>query len=432
MVNFNQKQHKVFYGWWIVGAVFLISAYASGVISYGFTAIFEPIADEFSWSYAQVSFAASIRGLENGLLAPLVGFLIDRYGPRKPVFAGITLIGLGLFLLSRVTSLAMFYGVFILLSIGISACSSIILMTVVGHWFRKKVSTASGIAISGSAMGGLLVPLVTRMIDIFKWRVTMMILGLGAWVIFLPLSLIIRHKPEQYGYLPDGDVAKNLVSSQGLTSVQSNEVDVGVKQAIKSKAFWHISVGVACHALVAIAVVTHVMPYLSTLDIARLTASLAASAIPLISILGRISFGWFGDKYNKRQVAAFGFALTSVGMILLGYADNVRTWLLVPFVIVFGIGFGGLLPMIPALLREYFGRVRLGTVIGFTMGIVMIGGVIGPPLAGWVFDSFGSYQGAWFAFTSVTIIGMVILLTTPSVGNTLRMANRLREQESTK
>jgi OFA family oxalate/formate antiporter-like MFS transporter len=188
MTDFEQKQHRVFYGWWIVGAVSLMSAYISGIVFYGFTAIFEPITNDFGWSYAQVSIAASIRGVETGLLAPLVGFLIDRLGPRKPVFAGIFIIGLGLLLLSRVNSLVAFYGAFIIISIGMSACTNVLTMTVVGNWFRRKVSTATGIATCGAAIGGVLVPLLTLLIDIFRWRTAMIILGLGAWVILLEPS----------------------------------------------------------------------------------------------------------------------------------------------------------------------------------------------------------------------------------------------------
>jgi len=429
--HMDLKNCKVFYGWWIVGAVFLISAYVSGVISFGFSAFFEPIANEFDWSYAQVSFAASIRGLEMGLLAPLVGLLIDRLGPRRLIFAGATITGLGLLLLSRITSLVTFYGAFILIAAGISTCSGVVPMTVVGNWFRRKVSTATGIVVSGAALGGLLLPLVTRIIDIFEWRAAMVILGLGAWVILLPLSLLVRHKPEQYGYLPDGDVSRKLVSSEGLTSAQSTEVDIGVRQALKSSVFWHIALGLMCHVLVVHAVITHVMPYLSTIGIARSTSSLVVSTIALTSILGRLSFGWLGDRFDKRRVTAVGLALTSLSMLFFGYVATVGTWLLVPFIILFGIGWGGPVPMIPALLREYFGRVRLGTILGFAMGVATLGAIVGPPLAGWVFDSFGSYQGAWFAFTGVAIAGIVSLVTAPSVGNTMRMANKLRDRENT-
>jgi sugar phosphate permease len=426
----NIRNYKVFYGWYIVGACFLISVYCAGVMYFGFTAVIEPIVDEFNWSYAQVSLAASIRGLEAGLLAPVVGFLFDRLGPRKLIFAGATIMGLGLLLLGRTNSLAMFYGSFILISTAVSISVGVVPMTVVGNWFRKRVSLATGIVVSGVATGGLLVPLVTRIIDTYQWRGAMTIFGLGAWVILLPLSLLVRHRPEQYGYLPDGEVSRKLDVDEGQTSAQYNEVDVNVKHALKGRVFWHIALGMACHFLVAIAVITHVMPYLSSIGISRMTASLVAMVIPLVTIGGRIGFGWFGDRFDKRRVTAYGMALLGLSMLIFSYVTAAGIWLLVLFIIIFGIGYGGPVPMSAALIREYFGRAWLGTVLGFATGVAYIGSLVGPPLAGWVYDTYGSYQGAWFALAGVAIVGMLSFVTIPSVGTAVPMANKLRDQEN--
>ena len=116
-MRLNQKPPNIFYGWWIVGACFLISLYTGGAIVFGFTAFFEPIANEFGWSYTQISLAASLRGVELGLLAPIAGLLVDRWGPRRLIFAGSIITSLGLFLVSRTTSLGMFYGGFALVAL---------------------------------------------------------------------------------------------------------------------------------------------------------------------------------------------------------------------------------------------------------------------------------------------------------------------------
>ena len=108
-MRLNRNRHTIFYGWWIVGACFLIALYVGGTIFYGFTAIFEPIANEFGWSYVQISLAASLRGLEMSLLAPFIGILVDRWGPRKLIFSGAIILGSGFILLSRTSSLGTFY-----------------------------------------------------------------------------------------------------------------------------------------------------------------------------------------------------------------------------------------------------------------------------------------------------------------------------------
>ncbi|GAJ00315.1 unnamed protein product, partial [marine sediment metagenome] len=281
--------------------------------------------------------------------------------------------GLGLLLLSRIDSLATFYGAFMLIAAGTSTCVGVVPIATVNNWFRRRATTVTGILVSGTAMGGLLVPLVTRLIDTFGWRSVMAILGFGAWGILLPLSFLFRHKPEQYGYLPDGDSSKNLLAGGGQPSAQGAELDIGVKQALKSRTFWHIAIGLTCHILVINAVVIHVMPYLSSIGIGRSSSSLVASAIPLTSILGRLSFGWLGDRFDKKRITALGFAMATLGLILFGYLATAGTWVLVPFLIFIGIGYGGPVPMMPALLREYFGRAKLGTLLGLVMGTAALG-----------------------------------------------------------
>jgi sugar phosphate permease len=193
---------KIFYGWWVVFACFLIAFYVSGTVMFGFTAFLEPIAEEFGWSYTKVSFAASLRGLELGIFAPVMGFLVDRFGPRRLLFLGTLSIGSGFIFLSLTSTLGMFYGSFVLIGIGTSACMGTVLAPAVANWFRKDVGKALGIMSCGIGAGGILLPLITLLIDLYQWRTTFVILGFGIMLIGLPLSLIVRHRPEKYGYLP--------------------------------------------------------------------------------------------------------------------------------------------------------------------------------------------------------------------------------------
>ena len=242
----------------------------------------------------------------------------------------------------------------------------------------------------------------------------MVIFALSIWVIGLPLSLLVRHKPEQYGYLPDGEVSSGVIQDKGQISAQTAVEDIGASQALMSSAFWHISLALMCQMLITAAVITHVMPYLSSISIARSTSSLVASAIPLISISGRLGSGWLGDRLDKRLVAAGGFATMSLGLLFFGYAAAIgEPWLFVPFLILFGVGYGGNITIRAALIREYFGRGKFGTIHGFMMGVLMVGGIVGPPLAGWVFDNYGSYQSIWFVFAGLSIVALLLMVTAP-------------------
>jgi len=419
-LNLHWKPRRVFYGWWVVVACFFISLYTGGVIFYGFTAIFEPIADKFGWSYTQISLAASLRGLEAGLLAPLIGMLVDRWGPRRLLLGGLIIVSLGLMLLSRTTSLGMFYGAFALLAIGMSTCSGTVLMTAVANWFRKKIGIAMGIMICGYGCSGLLVPIIVNLVDTYEWQTAIAILAIGLLAICLPLSLLVRHKPEQYGYQPDGETESTVVPNASLAQARIDEVNVGTRQALKSRTFWHIALALLCQAMILSTVVTHVMPYLSSIDIPRARSSLIAMAIPLTSISGRLGLGWLGDRFDKRRVIAAAFAMICGGLLCFAFASSEATWLLVLFLILFGIGYGGNNTLRGSVIREFFGRSNFGAIHGLVIGIMMIGSITGPPLAGWVFDNWGSYQPIWFVFTSLTVAAILLAVTTPQVSATVK------------
>ncbi len=427
-MNPEPKHPKIFYGWFIVTACLLITLYTSGIINSGFTAVFEPIAEEFGWGYAQISLAASLRGFEMGLLAPIMGLLVDRWGPRKLIFAGGIFIALGFLLLSQVSSLLTFYLAFVLLAAGMSACTGTVPLTAVSNWFRKRIGLAIGIMASGFGLGGLMVPLVTRFIDTFQWRAAMSASGIGALLIVLPLSLIVRHKPENYGYRPDGARDDAVATDVILPSATKVEISISAKQALRGRAFWHLAIAGMCHSFIVGSILTHLMPYLSSLGIARSVSSLLALILPLSSIGGRLGSGWLGDRFGHKQVFTAGFILMTVGLLLFEYITTGKMWLLVLFVPTFALGWGSNVTTRVSLQREFFGRASFGTILGFLSGIRMIGHVAGAPLAGWIFDQSGSYQGAWLLYSISSALGAVAVFTIPSPRDTARQPEALRTE----
>ena len=221
------------------------------------------------------------------------------------------------------------------------------------------------------------------------------------WSLGIPLSFVIRNRPEQYGYLPDGTSSIDQVPE---VEIQDKEMEIGVKEALKKKFFWYLNIAETIRFMALAAVVTHVMPYLSSVGISRASAGLVAGAIPLFSIIGRFGFGWLCDILDKRYIMAMAFLLMSLGMLVFGYVQVV--WLVFLFLVLFSSGSGGSMVLRGAILRQYFGRNSIGKILGITMGSASIGGIIGPTLAGWTFDTLGSYDLIWFVFCG--IIGLAI------------------------
>jgi MFS family permease len=399
---------KIFYGWWIVLACSLIGFYVGGAIFYGFTAFFEPIREEFGWSYTQISFAASLRGLEMGIFAPLVGLLVDRFGSRKLIFWGTITVGFGLILLSRTQSLAMFYGSFLLIAFGAGGCAMVVTMAAVANWFHKNVGIALGVMASGVGASGLMVPLIVQLIGVSGWRTTVIILGLGMWILGIPLSFVIRNRPEQYGYLPDGILPSDRMPHLENQDTGVKAVEIGFKEALKKRSFLYLIIVDAIRMMIVAAVIIHVMPYLSSLGLPRVTAGLVAGTIPLSSIIGRFGFGWLGDVFDKGYVMAWTFCIISLGMLAFCYVQVI--WIAFVFLLLFSPGYGGSMVLRGAILREYFGRNSFGKMIGITMGSASIGGIIGPTVAGWVFDTFGSYNLIWLVFCGLSSLAIHLVL----------------------
>jgi MFS family permease len=397
--------NKIFYGWWIVLACFFISFYVGCVVFFGITAFFEPLVKEFGWSYTQISLASSLRGLEMGLFAPIFGFLVDRFGSRKLILLGTVTIGVGLLLFSQTRSLVMFYLAFLFLALGAGGCTSVVLMAVLANWFRKNIGKAMGLMASGFGASGLIVPFVVYLIDVYHWRSALIILGLGMWVVGIPLSFIIRDRPEQYGFSPDGAVPENPIPHH---EIQQDEGEVNFKEAIKERSFFLLNLAEASRMMVASAVILHVMPYLGSLGISRPIAGLVAAGIPLFSIIGRLSFGWLGDEFDKRYVMALAYCLMGTGMAAFYHIHE--GWIIFLFLLLFPSGLGGSMVLRGAIVREYFGRRSFGKMIGIIMGAGSIGGIIGPTFAGGIFDALGSYHFVWLVFCGVLGLAMVPIL----------------------
>ena len=397
--------HKIFYGWWIVFACFFIGVYVGSVVFFGFTTFFNPIREEFGWSYTQISFAISLRGLEMGIFAPFVGFIVDRFGARRLIFYGTITVGFGLIFLSLTQSLAMFYASFLIIAFGAGGCAALVLVTAVAKWFDKNVGLALGVMGSGVGVGGLMIPLIVWLIDLYQWRPTLIILGLGMWVVGIPLSFIIRDRPEEYGYLPDG---KLLDDSIPFTEIQDGQREIGLKEVLKKRSFLYLNIAELIRFMTFSAVALHIMPYLTGLGIPRSTAGLVTGAIPLCSIIGRIGFGWLGDIFDKRYVMAWTCSFMSVGMLALRYVH--AGWVIPFFLLLYSPGFGGTMTLRAAILREYFGRDSFGKLIGILMGVGAIGGMTGPTLTGWVFDTMGSYSVIWLVYSGLIGLTTVLIL----------------------
>ena len=414
---------KVFYGWWIVFSGTVAMALQGGLYFYGFGTFFMPLINEFGWSRASLSGAMSLARLEGGLLGPVAGYLVDRFGPRLVMFGGVIFMGAGFILITHVNSLAMFYVIYVLcLAQGVSSGIQTPIPAAVANWFIRKRSRALGILMTGTGVGGLLVPVLSWIIASYGWRTAAVTSGIIVLIAILPLSFVMRHKPEQYGYLPDGESSQPEVAAQTVelatagtpTSLNISragtplEIDFSPVEAIRTQAFWLLAFSSAIRMMVSGAIAIHLIPFLEDIGFSPELSGLFLGALGVASIVGRVGFGWLGDIYDKRYVLGVATALLVVAMLTLLTVHS--WWQMVIFLAIYGPAYGAGPPLLPAIRGEYFGRKAFGTIHGTMNFVIMFGNIAGPVFAGYVFDVTGSYRLAFIIFAATCVLSLVLVL----------------------
>ncbi|MEZ4523583.1 MAG: MFS transporter [Thermomicrobiales bacterium] len=390
----RERAQGVFYGWWVVSGAFAIQVLLSALLMQSFGAYVPVLQDQFGWSKAQLSAAFSLQRVESGLLGPIQGWMLDRFGPRNVMRVGMLLFGIGLMLFSQINSLTYFYLVFLLIAVGGSLGGFMSLTSTLVNWFVRKRATAMGVAQMGMSVGGLLVPLVAISLTDLGWRSTAFYSGIIVLVVGLPVTQLMRRNPEEYGLLPDGETEEEAAERRARAraeQIESDDIEFTPKQAMRTRAFWFISLGHGAAVLVVSAVMVHLIVHLNEgLGYSLRAAATVVSLMTIMQMIGLPVGGYLGDRFEKRKIAIFAMFGHASALIVLAYATNLA--MVIFFAVVHGLAWGMRGPLMQAMRADYFGRKAFAKVMGFSSMIVMIGMTSGPLVAGILADRLGNYQ----------------------------------------
>jgi len=407
---------KIFYGWWIVLSTNVVCLLGFGTWLYSFGVFFKPMMEEFGWNRAMTAGAASLRSIEGGVAGPVVGWAVDKWGSRRVIVFGAIVSGIGFALMPFVNSLLGFYLAYgIIVSIGMSAMLYLPAFTVIAKWFDRKLSRALAVLAVGAGLGGLVcAPAAALVITHFGWRTAFLGMGVLIWVAVIPLAMVVRERPEDMGLRPDGDPPADPARLDGgEPSVAVGRADYTLKRALASSVFWVIALTLFFSSLSHSVVFVHAIPHLEDVGISRELAAFSVGLLTVVSIAGRLSFGWLGDFMDKRYLFLVAYLLQGGGVLILMNAREMTVVYL--FVGVFGVGFGATVPLLASIRADYFGRAALGKIQGFMSPVTMVAGATGPYTAGHLFDTTGSYYVAFLAAGLLTMAGgFLILLARPA------------------
>ena len=402
---------KNFYGWKIVWAGALINFFSIGLPFYAFSVFYIHLQEEFNAGRFLISSTLSILIIAGGVFAPICGHLVDRYSIKNILSLGSLLFGLGLIALGFCQNYYQFLIVYgTILSLGITLFGNLSTAKLISFWFNKKNGSAIGYAALGISLSGVFIPpIAVYLIGIFDWRITYMIFGIFVIVFFIPFCrFFIINKPSE--------VNQNI---DGIESLEENSSKIEGKimnfwSIVKVPAFWILIIIFSLQFCANLGVYSHIFPYVSDLGFDIKKAGYAVSVGAFGAALGKVVFGKLIDIFSARITLWISIIIQGVGILLVSSSSAYSLLLL--SVLIMSLGLGGSVPLMNILFSKTFSPINFGKALGLAVPFMVPIQVIGGPLSGWLFDTFGNYDLAFSLNAGVCLIAFlfVFMLNVPS------------------
>ena len=384
LVTRIQKWQKgIFFGWWVLVAVMIMQVLIAGIFFQSFGVYVPVLIEEFGWTATGISLAVSARQLLGVFTGPGVGFALDRFGSRRLIGIGLVLMGLGYFIFSGVQNFLFFVIVQLFLGFAASMSGWLPNTKILVNWFAKRRTMALAFMGIGMSIGGLFTPLVAYFMELYGWRAVAVASGI---IMFLGLALLplLRSSPEAYGLEPEG-------SQELKKSRQNADADFTAQEAMRTRSFWLIAFGHGLALVSVVSVMVHFVTHLSKgLGFSLQTAASMFALLTIMQIVGQLVSGFFGDYLSKRWLTVCGMMLHGTGIFILAIGQTVPAIIIGS--ILHGLAWGLRGPLMSAIRADYFGRTHFGKIMGISDPIVIAGALIGPVIAGYSFDTSGTYE----------------------------------------
>jgi MFS family permease len=398
----GNETHKLFYGYIIVPACFLVQAI--GIGSYiAFGVFFKPLLAEFGWSRATISGASSMAFFLMGFLGILAGNLNDKLGPRAIMAVTGVFYASGYFLLSQLHSvwqLYLFYG--LVVGIGLSSID-VIALTTTARWFVRRRGMMTGFVKVGTGAGQLVMPLLASLFILqYGWRYACAFIAIIVLVFMSGSGQLLSRDPSQMGQLPDG------ASERPKGQMSKPEGGLSLREAFRTGQFWMICTINLFAVYCLMTVMIHIVAHASDTGIEPIKAAGVLSTIGGVSMLGRFATGIGIDRIGNKKSMMICFLLLIADFLWLQVAGEM--WMLYLFAVVYGFAHGGFFTVISPIVAELFGISSHGVLFGIVAFTGTVGGALGPFLAGHIFDITHSYHPVFFILAGVSLAGLLLTL----------------------
>ncbi len=414
MINPSQSKqtHFSFSGWLTLAGVMLAYGGICGNVTYAFGVFLPSMGETFGWSRSALSGPYTLFLVIGGMLGPLAGFTIARFGARKNIVLGNVIAALGLLGMSQVREIwhvYLFFGV--MGGLGLAFSEFLPVTTVINHWFIRRRSLALGLLFAAGGAGGFfLPPLISALMSSLGWRWTWACLASIHLVLGVVLAgLFIRNKPEDVGRFPDGHASQEQLDHSHQAArgrVYHTKEDWCVRDALQTPALWILLILFSVLLFTTTMLTTHQVAYLQDLNYSPMVSATALGLMLGMSILGRMVSGILGMRFEGRYLAAVFMACMGLGIVSLMNARGI--FFVYLYSTLTGIGFGGMIVLLPNVMGAYFGRTHFSRIVGWTTPVVTLASAVSPMLAGFLYDATGSYFLP-FTLAAALLFGCVLL-----------------------
>lgn len=402
---------RVFYGWYIVAAGTVSSFMNMAVYMVGLSVFIKDLRDEMGWSIAAISIGFSLKQLETGLLAPVSGYLIDRVGPRVMAVFGAVVMTIGLLIFANMHSIQIFLLAALVIALGQGMGAHMAYITPVMHWFQRKRGRASSFLAMGRGWGYVGALPITFLLVRYGWRGAATVAAIVSLVVTIPMALVLRHHPEPYGYLPDGArIPPADDTASGRSPGSAVDESFTVKAAMRTLPFWMVLLANIFYSFSTSTNHVHMITHMRFTGFSAPAAALVITFYGAVQVVGRLGSGWLGDKVGRHRLLLISFPMMGVGWVAIAMISPDTLWWSVPlYYLTYGLGQAAHTVTQQTIVADFFGPRRYATIRGVMNPMSVVGGIIGPLFAGFMFDAFESYKLAFF------IMGPVIALGAPAI-----------------
>jgi MFS family permease len=406
-----EKRSGFFYGWVIVAVATLALVVSNGLSIGGIPVFYKPMREDLvaagtvaaGGAESFVAFGATLTFFFAGVLSPVAGWLIQRFRLKTLMVVGCVLLGGALVAHALTSSPYVIYAARAVMGVSLCLVGVLPSIVLVSNWFVRQRGLALGLLLTGTSIGGVVIPqIATPLITAYGWRTAMIAVSMLVWVVLLPaVLLLVKDRPAEIGAQPDGE------ASATTASVSAASTGLTLAQALRTPLFWTLAL---CAAAVFYPIFVSTQQFIlqaAKIGLSPRQASFGLSSLFFVSVLGKFLFGWLSDRFPPTRVMlACCLVMFASTLVLL----NLTASTIFAFLIPFGFGYGGTFVLLQRIAADYFGNREYPKILGVLIVIETVGASIGGLVTGRMADAAGGdYTQAFYAVIAVS--GFAFLLT---------------------